>query len=61
MAPTAPFHSSAYEAGFKAGTQVLSGRLAVEDAGDRWVRWADRSHSAGVEFDRGYDASGATR
>lgn len=63
MAPlTVPVYltGSARE-GYQTGLDVLAGRMAVEDAGDVWLSHADRSHSAGVNFDRGYALSGAPR
>jgi hypothetical protein len=55
------FFSAAEEAGYNTGLAVLAGKVAVEVAGDRWVKWADRSIGQGVAFERGYDSTGATR
>lgn len=53
--------SDAEIAGHKAGLAVLAGKLDVEAAGDRWVKWADRSYAQGRAFERAYEATGATR
>ena len=53
--------NTAREDGAKAGAEVLAGRLTPEEAGDLWVAVADRSHTAGVAWMRGYDGSGAPR
>ena len=42
-------------AGHDAARLVASGELTEEQAGDRWVLWADRSHGAGVAFTRAYE------
>ena len=51
--------------GFTAGSdvarEVLAGRMTPEQAGDVWVRTADRSHDAGDAFLAAYDAAGAPR
>lgn len=62
MTATLSIHASDAEiAGHKAGVAVLAGKLAVEKAGDQWVRWADRSYAQGRAFERGYEATGAQR
>lgn len=53
--------TTAAAAGTTAGLAVIAGTLAVEDAGDLWVTFADRSHEAGESFLRAFDATGAKR
>jgi hypothetical protein len=55
------FTSEAAEAGHKAGLAVLAGKLSAEKAGDRWLKFADRSHNSGEAFLREFDATGAQR
>ena len=55
------FFSEAEEAGHRAGLAVLAGTLTAEEAGDQWVKWADRSYASGRSFEREYEATGARR
>ena len=47
--------SAAYADGIDWARAVMAGRVTVESAGDRWVRWADQAHSLGVDYRSGYD------
>ena len=49
------------DAGRSIAREVLAGRATPEQAGDAWVRIADRSHEAGEAFLAAYDAAGAPR
>jgi hypothetical protein len=55
------FTSEAAQSGHSAGLAVLAGKLSVESAGDKWLKWADRSHAKGVAFEKAYAATGAQR
>jgi hypothetical protein len=59
--PGATLRSPAAQAGHDAGRAVLDGLLPVEAAGRHWQVWADRSHLAGEQFLRAFDATGAQR
>jgi len=51
----------AAQAGHDTGLAVLAGTMTAEQAGDRWVIWADRSHTSGIAFLKAYEATGAAR
>lgn len=59
-APLAPkegimFQTTATAAGAQAAADVVAGIITDEQAGDQWVTFADRSHTAGIDWQRGYD------